>query len=35
VEHRDSRPTHSGINPCFLAGRQSRLLESASKASAR
>jgi hypothetical protein len=34
VEDRDSPPAHNGINPCFLAGRQSRLLESASNASA-
>jgi hypothetical protein len=26
---------HSGINPCFFCGRQSRLVESASNASAR
>ena len=26
---------HSGINPCFFCGRQSRLVESASSASAR
>jgi len=35
VENRDAFFTHNGINPCFFAGRQSRLLESESSASAR
>jgi len=32
--HIDSFEPQSGINPCFLCGRQSRLVDSASKASA-
>jgi hypothetical protein len=32
--HIDSLDPQSGINPCFLCGRQSRLVDSASKASA-
>ena len=35
VENWDLFAFHNGINPCFLAGRQSRLLESDSSASAR